>query len=340
MKKTIIVSLTALMLGMFSCENAKWEFPDFDYTTTYFPFQYPVRTLVLGDYVYENENDNSLKFLISPRVAGMYENKWNWTVHFELDEQLAQNLQTDKGVDVKVLPSQYYSLQPVNQIVIPKGQFHAGIEVQLSEDFLNDPLAVEFNYVIPLKITTSTTDSILTGKPSIAMADPRIAGQWIAAPKNFTLFGIKFVNAYHGKYLRRGQSVIRDSQNQILETVTYRQKYVEQDEVWSLKTAGRNDVVVSGVLRSSSGSPGTFEMKLAYDNNGNCVITGTDKSTFPVAGTGKFVKNADEWGDKKRDAIHLNYNVTVGSEVHNLTDTLVFRDKAVVFEEYKPVVVK
>jgi hypothetical protein len=339
--KNIFISIAILMFGMLSCQNRDWEFPDFDYTTTYFPFQYPVRTLVLGDYVFENENDNNLKFLISPRVGGMYQNKWDWTVDFQIDETLVENLKTDKGVTLEALPSHYYQLNPVNRIIIPKGQFHAGIEVQLTDAFLNDPLAINVNYVIPLRIVSSTTDSILSGKPNVSKADPRIAGHWapMSSPKNFTLFGVKFVNQYHGKYLRRGQAVIRDSENQVVETVVYRQRFVEQDEIWSLQTSGRSDVVVNGVLRSSSGSTGTFRMKLTYDNNGNCVITETEDSAFPVTGTGKFVKEGDMWGNQKRDAIHLNYQVTAGEFVHTLTDTLVFRDKAIVFEEFKPVVV-
>ncbi|MGV8094983.1 MAG: hypothetical protein AB2L24_24275 [Mangrovibacterium sp.] len=66
MKKKIIAfgSIILFIAGLFSCQNEDWSFPDFDYTTTYFPYQYPVRTLVLGDYYFDNTNDNQHKFLI------------------------------------------------------------------------------------------------------------------------------------------------------------------------------------------------------------------------------------------------------------------------------------
>ena len=66
--KKILIILT-LITGLIACNKQKDQFPDFDYTTGYFPYQYPVRTLVLGDYIYDNTNDNSHKFLISAAMG-------------------------------------------------------------------------------------------------------------------------------------------------------------------------------------------------------------------------------------------------------------------------------
>lgn len=338
MKKITIILISALLAGIYACENANWEFPDYAYTTTYFPYQYPVRTLVLGDYYYNNENDNNLKFKISARVGGMYENHSNWTVSFEVNDSLANNLLTNTGDTIKPLPAKYYTLTPINNLVIPKGTFHEGIDVQLTEAFLEDTMAHRVHYVIPIQITSSTTDSLLTGLPSVENPDPRIQGNWIATPKNFTLFGVKYVNPYHGKYLHRGQSVIKNTSGDIIETIVYRAMFVERDEVWALNTINKNTVNVKGILRASTGSLGNFDMMLTFDSNNNCIINQTPGTTFPVTGTGKLVKNADEWGGAKRDAIHLVYQVNDGTNVHSITDTLVFRDKDVRFEEFTPVV--
>lgn len=338
--KNIKILLIAILMGsLFSCENQDWEFPDFDYTATYFPYQYPVRTLVLGDYVFDNENDNNLKFIISAGIGGMYENNADWTVNYEVNEELVKNLLTSAGDTIRMLPTEFYTLSPSGQLVIPKGEFNAGIEVQLTEAFLNDPLAVSFNYVIPLEITSSSADSVLRGDPATENPDPRISGDWVVPPKNFTLFGIKYVNDYHGKYLHRGRSVIKNTMGEEVETIIYHSKYVVDDEVWALKTTGRREVVVNGQLRSTVGSSGNFEMQLTFDENGDCTVSGTDNSAYSVTGTGNYVKDGDEWGNKKRDAIHLNYEINDGTYLHSLTDTLVFRDKDVRFEEFEPIVV-
>jgi hypothetical protein len=44
-----------------SCENADVEFPDYDKTTVYFAYQYPVRTIVLGEDIYNTTLDNEHK---------------------------------------------------------------------------------------------------------------------------------------------------------------------------------------------------------------------------------------------------------------------------------------
>lgn len=342
MKKIILLFITFLVIINSSCKNEEWEFSDFKYKTVYFPYQYPVRTLVLGDYVYDNENDNNLKFNISVRIGGMYENKSEWEVDYQVAEELTNNLVTSNGDTIKALPSKYYTLNPSGKILIPKGQFDGRIDVQLTEDFLNDTLSSGISYVIPLRITSSTADSILGGLPQLGSnnPDPRIAGNWVVTPKDFTLFGIKYVNNYHGKYLLRGRSVIKDLGGNEIETVVYHEKYVEDDEVWFVNTFSKNEVTLEKrTLRSTKQAiTGTYSMKLIFDDNNTCSITKTNDSKLPVTGTGEFVKEGDEWGNKKRNVIHLSYQINDGTYIHSVSDTLVFRDKAVTFEEFVPVV--
>lgn len=350
MRKITLLITVLIITGIHSCKNEEWSFADFDYTTTYFPFQYPVRTLVLGDYFYDNENDNLHKFKISARVGGMYENHSNWNVQYQLDPSLVQNLITAANLfdgkstassdTLEILPAEYYTLTPTNQFTVPKGSFIGEIEVQLKEAFFNDPYAAKTRYVIPLRIISSTTDSILLGNTYLPDPDPRVTSDWITVPKNFTIFGIKYVNPYHGKYLHRGVSVITDTTTStVLETIVYHQRYVENDEIWALQTISMNSVILSGTLRKSPSSPGKFKVTLTFDDNNNCVVNSTEDSPFLITGSGKYVKKGDMWGNEPQDAIHLKYFVTEGNNIHSITDTLVFRDKAVTFLEYRPVII-
>ena len=349
--KNIRLILSGLIIcSVLSCKNSDFRnFDDFDYTTSYFPYQYPVRTLVLGDYVYDNKDDNNLKFKIAVRIGGLYTNDLNWKVDYQVDPSLVNKLATSpnlfdgkssaKADTLKVLPAAYYTLSPTNKIDIPSGSFFGSVDVQLTEAFLNDPLAVKTTYVLPLKITSSTTDSVLLGKSAVDNADPRIAGNWITPPKNFTIFGIKYVNPFHGKYLHRGASVVTDSTTSILqESIVYRAKYVEQDEIWALQTISRYSVNVTGTLRRTPSSPGKFSMNLTFDSSNNCTVTTAPGSAFKVTGTGKFVTHGDKWGNIPQDAIYLDYVVRQGANKHVIKDTLVFRDKAVTFLEYSPVI--
>lgn len=337
MKKILILLL--ITVTFVSCKNQDWEFDDFDYTTTYFSFQYPVRTLVLGDYNFDNTNDNNHRFVISAAMGGAYNNNSDRVVSFVIDPTLVDKLYTG-ATKLKILPQNYYTLSDNEKIIIPKGSFTGGITVQLTDDFFSDTLAVATNYVIPLRIISSTTDSVLRGLPAtgVTSPDPRIAGNWIKVPKDFTLFGIKFVNEYHGKYLLRGRDIVkRGSDNAILDTIVFRRQYVEQDEIVMLSTSGKKTIAYTNSVRNKKKSPGKFNVTITFDGENNCTIK--HANGFVVNGNGKFVKNADQWGGEKRHALYLSYTIVApGDSVHHVNDTLVFRDKAVAIQEFSPTI--
>jgi hypothetical protein len=353
-KIPLFVTTTFLIFLLFSCKKSNLWYKNYDYTTAYFPYQYPFRTLILGDYnIADNTNDNNLKFLITARIGGLLNNNSDWSIGYVVDNNLANKLITDpnswdgKTVSsadtLEALPSRYYTLGggggDKNTIIVPKGSFTGSLEIQLTQDFLDDTMAWRTHYIIPLKITTTTADSILSGRANSSNADPRVRSDWAVQPMNFTVFGIKFINAYHGNFLHRGKSVIKDGGGNITQTITYNNPHIEDNEVWHLQTIGRNMDRVTGVLRSDSTSPGDFSMNLTFNANGDCIISTADGSLFPVNGTGKFIKEGDVWGGTKRNTIYLDYEVKEGTNTHSITDTLVFRDKGVSFQEYAPVII-
>jgi hypothetical protein len=336
MKK--ILSILILVTGLIACENQEISFPDFDYTAAYFPYQYPVRTLVLGEYIFPNENDNNHKFEIAAAFGGVYENTLERAVSFQLAPELCNNAKWPNGNPILPLPSTYYTLGSASQISIPAGSTNGRLEVQLTDAFFEDPKSISNNYVIPVRITGVTNlDSILRGKPAVANPDPRKPGDWEVLPKDFTMFCIKYINPYHGKYLHRGTSIVKDGTNATIETTRYAAVYAEKNEVWSLVTSGKNEVTISGSLRSSIVT-GQLRMKLNFSENGSCTITENTGSAYTITGTGAYVKNAEEWGGKERDAIFISYQVSAGANTYHAIDTLAMRDRGVALEVYQPVI--
>jgi len=241
------------------------------------------------------------------------------------------------------LPQAYYTLSPTGTTVVPKGKMVGFIDVQLEDAFLDDPRAFTNRYVIPLKLTSTETDSILSGKMLKPDADPRVSGDWQIVPKNYTLFGIKYINPYHGKYLYRGKDILSNAAGTNVDTVVYRQKFVEENAVLALTTKGRSEVELIGLVQRTEGSPGDFKARLTFDAQGStCVISTAPGSDYPVSGTGKFIREGDEWGGKKRNTIILDYTIAdvTNDEYHQVNDTLVMRDRAVVLEVFEPVIVK
>ncbi len=336
MKKILLLLSLAILL--FSCENQEIEFPDFSYNAVYFPVQYPVRTLSLGEDRLDNSKDRELKFDIGISIGGMYENEQDWTVSYVVDESFCVGLVNN----VLPMPQEYYTLNPIDEVVIPSGSFSGLIEVQLTEDFLYDSLATSNHYVIPLRITGTDADSILTGLPLIPDADKRIASQWDAGapPKDFTLFMVKYINEYHGSYLRRGVDYTLDVSDNPIDTSVYRQKYVEEDQVVHLSTIGRREDMTN-FLGVNTGAD--YAAKLVFEETAGTVsVDSSEVSSFPVTESinGLYVPDGDSWGGKDRDAIYLNYKYNDGNNDHLVFDTLVFRERGIKYEQFIPKVIE
>ncbi len=338
MRKIFI--LLFIIGGLVGCNQEK-IFPDYDFTAVYFPVQYPVRTLSLGNDRVDNSLDKELKFHIGISIGGMYENKKSWTVDFVINEALADSLVTSNGDTILPLPTEYYTMDPPSQVIIPPTSFNGLIEVQLTDAFLDDTLAFGHHYVIPLQIMATSADSILRGVPVIPDADKRVAADWDpnAPPKDFTLFMIKFVNPWHGKWLHRGTDYTLDVAENIIDTTIYHTYYLVDNKIWELATHGRNSVRTNGIATNIGAD---YSMDLLVDAaSGNITVDSVPGSVYQVYGVGdnKWIKEGDEWGGKKRETIYLNYKYNDGSNDHLVYDTLVFRDRGIAYEEFLPIVV-
>lgn len=341
MKRVFLISFTLLLI-VTAC-NKKWEFPDYKYTTVYFPYQSPVRTLVLGEDIIDNTLDNQRKFLIMATMGGVYENKKNITLTVALENTLTQRLRfgSANGSDVVAMPSNYYVLPQDMKIVIPAGKVMGGLEVQLTDAFFADPRAIKNTFVIPLKIVSVVNaDSVLRGSTTKTSPDPRLAGDWGVSPKDYVLYAVKYVNPFHGVYLRRGVDEVKGSGgNTALDTtVVYRNTFVEKDEVCNLFTKSMTQDSISLNAKNKGNVNAPFQLVLNFDNTGKCTVAGPASAAYTVTGNGTFVKKGDMWGNQKRDVLHLKYQVDFGTTTHSFTDTLVLRDRGVKFETFAPVV--
>ena len=372
--------ICAIAFSFMACENQENDFDDFGSTSVYFPFQTPVRTLIQGKYdLGFNENDNNGRFEIGVVMSGVYNNDKDRRVHFELAPELidASALGVDT-VNVQVLPASYYTIEQESPVTIPSGSTGGRIPVQLSDAFFDDPLSFaefeEVHYVIPLRITDyEELDSLLTGVPLVD--DPiKIRDEdWGPLPKDYTLFGIKFMNKYDAIYLRRGEdaavgfneSVTVYENGNPTETVSeaiegstvYSAEYVVQDELLPLSTVGRSEVTTTiDVRRPGLAADVQLSLLLTFNDNEEITVSNADpNSNITVTGTGSFVEDGDEWGGESRDVIYLDFqyieqDVEVsqvfffGSLVstttstfelnHQVNDTLVIRDRDVRFEEF------
>ena len=351
------VALGVFTLTVASCYNADREFPDYEGgTTAYFAYQYPVRTLVLGNDIYDNSLDNDHKCRIWATMGGAYSGR-DAVVDFVVDETLCKNLWfVDEGGNasyaVTPLPSTHYTLL-ANKIPY-NGDSRGYVEVQFTDDFFNDPKAIENYYVIPLRMTGVTgIDHILTGKTREGMdgSSRTNTENWEVLAKDYVLYCVKYMNPWQAKYIRRGVDKIKEG-NLTSEIVrkdmslvnTDIGRYTENpvnanDEVCSIETKNMTQSIFPVSFRVSGAS---IYCNLILTFNGNTCTISSDDDGVTVTGTGEYITKGTEreeyreyrWGSMdgepvQRDILRLQYNVdfTAKNIQVSTNDTLVVQTR-------------
>ncbi|MFD2744688.1 MULTISPECIES: DUF5627 domain-containing protein [Sphingobacterium] len=326
-----IIATASIFIAVIGCKNAEIIHPDFDYQTVYFANQYPVRTIVLGeDMNFDTTLDNEKKVEIKATLGGTRYNQHNVLIDVQVNESLLEGLHFENGNKIVPMPANYYSLLS-NQINIGIGDIMGGVKVQFFDAFFADPNALVNTYAIPLQMNrVMHADSILSHK-------------------DFVFYAVKFINPWHGNYLRRGSDIMTGD---ISRTVTRRAQYVEHDETNKLTTRSLTSATVPIQFRDQdAGNIFSCTLHLEFDNSGNCTIS-TNTPGYTATGTGKFVSKGEKnsWANRDRDALYLEYQVaysgiSIGNapNIRTITgqittkDTLVMRDRAVSPEYFNPI---
>ena len=312
MKRIINITFLALLFTvMFSCSIVDLDYSNLSKSSVYFVNQTPVRTLVLGDAdEFDNAKDNKLQLSIPLVMGGLEKNTRDRKVEYVVAENLAQNLFTGDGEALVALPQAYYTFLTSGSTVVPKGSMQGSIDIQLTEAFLDDPDAIKNRYVIPLTLTSSETDSILRGKPNVENPDPRVTSHWVFAPKDYVLFGVKYMNKYHGNYLHFGKASVKNQAGNEVEAVVYSTPDIKNNTVSKLSTTGKNSISIAAPIRLSMDNPGYVNFDLTFANDGAITVKESEGASITVNGNGSFVENAVQLGGAKRNRIALDYSFT------------------------------
>ena len=330
--------MTVATLGVFtSCHNAHSEFPDFEYSTVYFPYQSPVRTLVLGeDDQVDNTMDNNHQFQIYATMGGVYQNDKNININVAVDNTLCDRLKYLDAMgavlgNVTALPADYYTMQG-SQIQLDKAM-QGAVTIQLTDKFFADTAAMTTKYVLPLIMTNVTgADRILEGESLVDNPILPKNDDWSVLPKNYTLYAVKYINPWDASYLRRGADVIVHNGAAPI-NATRRAAFVENDELCDLQTLSMSEVKFPYTLTFNDGAADvtkTCDLTLAFADNA-CTISTSTAGVSVVSGTGTFEQDTENWGNKKRNALYLDYQLSFDNAGTITTvavkDTLVYRSR-------------
>ncbi|MBO4589941.1 MAG: DUF1735 domain-containing protein [Bacteroidaceae bacterium] len=331
------IALGVFTLMYTSCYNSEQVFPDFEGgTTAYFAYQFPIRTLVLGNDIYDNAIDNEHKCRIWSTMGGAYHGRDAY-VDIAVDESLCDNLFfVDEGgnaaAPVLPMPSTYYKL--LSDVIPYNGDTRGYVEVQFTDAFFNDEKAVENTYVIPLVMKdVRGIDHILTGKPREGLSPSRTNTEdWEILAKDYVLYCVKYMNPWQAKYIRRGVDNV--TEKGVTKTIVRRdvslvntdlEHYKENpvnanDEVCGITTKNMKQAIFP-VSFKTSGASQSCNLILTFDGN-QCTIS-TDDDDVVSTGSGEFITKGTEkpeykdyqWGSNngqpvQRDILRLAYNVS------------------------------
>lgn len=328
----LIPSSIAALALLTACSNGNNEFPDFDYQTVYFANQYAMRTLELGeDEFVDLTADNNHEAFIKAAWGGGYSNKKNVLINYVVEPSIVDGFYfKDSDQLVEVMPTDYYTLES-NQISIPSGSTSGGVKVRLTEKFFADPKSVGNCYVIPLLMTDVVgADRILTGTATEENPVLTNDAHWSVQPKNFVLYGVKYVNPWHGQYLRRGvdNATIAGQASKLVR----HSEFVENDEVVDLSTSAYKEDMLPVTIKDAQGGNHTYNLLLTFADDNTCTLSSASEGAT-VSGVGKFVSKGEKQsiGGKDRDAIYLDYTLEVPASNMKFEskDTLVLRTRNV-----------
>jgi hypothetical protein len=350
------IALGAVSLTFASCYNADREFPDYEGgTTAYFAYQFPVRSLILGNDIYDNSLDNAHKCRIWSTMGGAYGGRDAY-VDVVVDETLCDNLffmdvNGNAAGPVLPMPSSYYTLSS-NRIAY-NGDSRGYVEVQFTDAFFNDPKAIENTYVIPLLMTNATgIDHILTGTPREGLTPSRTNTEdWDVLAKDYVLYCVKYINPWDAKYIRRGvdnvteggttTTVVRKDFSLVNTDV---ERYTENpvnanDEVCDINTKNMTQAIFPVSFKTSGAS---ISCNLILTFNGNQCTISTDDENVTATGAGEFITKGTElaqykdyqWGSMngqpvQRDILRLAYEVNFTDKNIQVatTDTMVVQTR-------------
>ena len=350
------IALGAFSLTFASCYNADREFPDYEGgTTAYFAYQFPVRTLILGNDIYDNTLDNEHKCRIWATMGGAYGGR-NASVDVVVDESLCDNLYflDANGLvaePVRPLPTDCYKL--LSSKIDYNGDQRGYVEVQFTNEFFAKEHAIENYYVIPLVMKNPNgIDHILTGTPLEGLNPSRTnTVEWSTLAKDYVLYCVKYKNPWDAKYIRRGvdnvtqdgtttQVVRKDFSLVNTDVDHYTENPVNaNDEVCSITTKNMTQAIFPVSFKTSGAS---INCNLLLTFSGNQCTVSTDDENVTVTGSGEFIAKGTEmaqykdyqWGSMngkpvQRDILRLAYNVEFNDKNIQVstTDTLVVQTR-------------
>ncbi len=300
----------SLLVGTTSCYDDVVR--DYDYSTSYFAQQQPLRTVIDGREGVAEANEIS----VGAAIGGKLNVDLNDWAKFIVDEA---PITTEMGksfaeLGLEVMPEDYYELSDPEKMVIRKSNnYIMEVDVKFTDKFFNDPQAIASHYAIPFVLVDSSCDSLLS-------------------KKYYSVVAVKYQSKYHGNYYVKGFTAERDGNN-YGEIITYDNDDLSQNLTSEATTTGRYSITRVGqtlTIGTSSISNGNVNIEvpndatLNEDGSVDAIVTAAVGDVAFVTGTGSGKVFYDEESHDCR--IEITYLATADGKYYEVKETLIRRN--------------
>ncbi|MBB3696892.1 DUF1735 domain-containing protein [Flammeovirga yaeyamensis] len=204
-----------------------------------------------------------------------------------------------EGTSYTLLPSELYSLSNENSISIPSGSFQGDITVAFDMQRLTEAAAPMTNLALPVRITSTSLDQIHESK-------------------GYTIILFKYIAKLDGTWYQKGVSKMTDIAKDSSWTVTYSQPTLERNRSNVLNTKTKNEVVANAMGNS--------------DYHLNILMEDSD-ITLSSEEVANFVDDEASVSEDKKE-LYIKYKFEQEGILHEVSDTLIFAKRNIVFETW------
>lgn len=284
MKKLLMVLFTGLVLS--SCYDDYVE--DFDYSTVGFAMAKPYRTVIA---------DRDMELRLGVSIGGKRAVDMNDWATFKIDTASVPSGKT-------LLPRDYFTLSDSTTMRVHKSNLPvADIGIRFTDAFYADAASISGKYVLPLRITGSSLDSVY---------------------QDSTVVCFKYISTFHGTYYVKGKLIELDAPagNEI-DTVVYEDKDLIKNLTRDVSTLDRHTVVRAGVGNFTVAGNEKVQMKIVPDGNASKTYS-IEVTTAP---SGIAISNGSGmyYGNKDNPEITLEYAFVKGGKNYRVEETLILR---------------
>lgn len=280
--------LIILFLGVLVSSCYDEYVDDFDYSTVGFAMTKPLRTVIA---------DRSMEVRVGVSIGGKRAVDMNDWATFKIDTVSVPAGKT-------LMPKNYFIMSDSTTMKVHKSNLPvADIGISFTDAFYADPLSITGVYVLPLKITDSSLDSVY---------------------QSSTVVCFKYISTFHGTYYVKGKLIELDAPaGNDIDTIAYENKDLVKNITKDIATVDRHTLIRPGLANFTATTTEKVQLRIVPTDDANktySVEVGAATGGVAITnGSGTY------YGNKTNPEIILEYAFVKGGKNYRVEEILILR---------------